>query len=277
MLGRPGRGATASGRHGRTRASPSAARTTHLSNVAGAATRVWVAAKVAAQRGRRRADGGARRGRRPGRVRQRGRRRRPGSCRRPPCGEAVLDRGRARPARPGRVARRCGGGAAPSVELSADGLRIEPAQAEALIRAATRGTRMRSAADCSRRCWCPDATRSLRAALDPVLTTPDVPSPMAMALIDRDPNWFLPGHRRLPGRPSDAAVARRPVRRGGHARGQRGAAQRVPVARVPDRSARHADPPLLAPARTASPTSVRSTSGPASSGRTCSSTARRPR
>ena len=36
------------------------------------------------------------------------------------------------------------------------------------------------------------------AALDPVLTTPDVPSPMAMALIDRDPNWFLPGIGEFP-------------------------------------------------------------------------------
>ncbi len=85
----------------------------------------------------------------------------------------------------------------PSVELSADGLRIEPAQAEALIRASTLAPeairrRLQSTV------LVPGRQPAAAAALDPVLTTPDVPSPMAMALIDRDPNWFLPGIGEFP-------------------------------------------------------------------------------
>ena len=100
--------------------------------------------------------------------------------------EAVLTADRARSARPGGGTGRCDGRGGAIGELGADGLRIGPTQAEALIHAST------LAPDPIRRrlqstLLVPSPTGRCR-TLDPMLTTPDVASPIAMALIDRDPN-----------------------------------------------------------------------------------------
>ena len=165
--------------------------------------------------------------------------------------------------------------APPSVELSADGLRIEPAQAEALIRAAT------LAPDAVRRrlqstVLVPGRDPVAAAALDPVLTTPDVPSPMAMALIDRDPNWFLPG---IGAFPVDRATLLSPDDRFAEAV-MLGANEELLnefLWREFPTDRRGTPIRRFWPRPGGNPTSVRSTSGPATSGRTCSSTARRPR
>ncbi len=88
-------------------------------------------------------------------------------------------------------------GPAPALQISADGLRIEPPVTQTLIQSA-----IQSAVAVRRRLQSivtvPDRDPAANDALAPVLRTPDVPAPMAMALIDRDPNWFLPGIGEFP-------------------------------------------------------------------------------
>jgi hypothetical protein len=88
-------------------------------------------------------------------------------------------------------------GPAAALEFSADGLRIEPPVTQALVRSA-----IQAASAVRRRLQSvvtvPGRDPAGADALAPVLRTPDVPAPMAMALIDRDPNWFLPGIGEFP-------------------------------------------------------------------------------
>ena len=84
--------------------------------------------------------------------------------------------------------------AAPTIAIHPDGLQIAPPAVDTLVRAS-----VNSSAAVGRRL----ASAVVRGGapvtdLDPILPTPDVPIPMASAMIDRDPEWFLPGIGRFP-------------------------------------------------------------------------------
>ena len=83
------------------------------------------------------------------------------------------------------------------VVAGVDGLRIAPERVTSLLRGATDAAaalRRRVGAAVTRGRGAGDGDAAPPSTpLDPVLLTPDVPTPMALALVERDPDWFLPG------------------------------------------------------------------------------------
>ena len=83
---------------------------------------------------------------------------------------------------------------AATVSMRPDGLQVAPLAIASLVRGsidAAGALRRRLAANVIR-------ANAPVADLDPVLPTPDVPVPMATAMIERDPEWFLPGIGKFP-------------------------------------------------------------------------------